>query len=175
MKKLLISAALLIAFSATKAQINKGQWLVGGDVSFSSDKQGEAKSTSFEFSPNAGYFFMNNFAGGLRLSFTSSKQKGADEGYSTFMAAPFLRYYFLPTGQKVNILLDGSYGFGSMGGDDKQSLSGFSFAAGPAVFLTPNTALEFTLGYNSMKLENVDDRANAFGVNVGFQIHLGGK
>lgn len=177
MKKVLFAALMTIAVQGVFAQVNKGQWLVGGNVSFSSDKWGDddaSKSTSFDFSPNAGYFFIDKLAGGLRLTFSSDKVKSADKANTTLLVAPFARYYFLPAAQKVNILADASYGFGSTGTSDKASLSGFTLAAGPAIFLSPNTALEFTVGYQSYKLEDVDDRRNSFGVNVGFQVHLGG-
>lgn len=176
MKKVLFAALMTIAVQGVFAQVNKGQWLVGGNVGFNSEKWGDAdenKVTTLTFSPNAGYFFIDKLAGGLRVSFTSEKAKSDDKAYSTLLIAPFARYYFLPAAQKVNIFADASYGFGSAGSEEKSSVSGFTIAAGPAVFLTPNTALEFTLGYQSLKIEDVDDRRNSFGVNVGFQIHLG--
>jgi hypothetical protein len=177
MKKVLFAALMTIAVQGVFAQVNKGQWLVGGNVGFTSEKQGDDddnKVSQFSFSPNAGYFFADKLAGGLRVNFSSRKVKSEEDAYSTLLIAPFVRYYFLPAAQKVNILADASYGFGSAGYDEKSSVSGFSISAGPAVFLSPNTALEFTLGYQSLKIEDVDDRKNSFGVNVGFQIHLGG-
>ena len=177
MKKVLFAALMTIAVQGVFAQVNKGQWLAGGNVGFSSEKWGDAdanKVTRFNFSPNAGYFFIDQLAGGLRVTFESEKAKSDDKAESTLIIAPFARYYFLPAVQKVNIFADASYGFGSTGTDDKSSLSGFSIAAGPAIFLTPNTALEFTVGYQSYKVEDIDDRKNSFGVNIGFQVHLGG-
>lgn len=178
MKKVLLVAFATILVQVGFSQINQGQWLVGGNVGFSSSKWGEEKTTTFEFAPNAGYFFINNFAGGLRLDINSTKVDdgfGDDDKVTATTIAPFVRYYFLPAAQKVNIFADASYGFGSykVNGGDGQSVSGFSFQAGPAIFLSPNTALEITLGYNSLKFEDIDDRNNTFLVNVGFQIHLG--
>ncbi|HEY0680084.1 MAG TPA: hypothetical protein VGD17_17490, partial [Chitinophagaceae bacterium] len=70
---------------------------------------------------------------------------------------------------------DASYGFGSVkyDGGDAIGVSQFAIAAGPAIFLTPNTALEITVGYNSSKIEDDDERTNSFQFGVGFQIHLG--
>jgi opacity protein-like surface antigen len=174
MKKVLFAALTMIAAQGVSAQINKGQWLVGGNASFQSQKWGEAKATSFTFSPNAGYFFIDKFAGGLRVDLTSTKPKGGD-AKSDFLIAPFVRYYFLPAAEKVNILADASYGFGSQKAEgESASQNGFAIAAGPAVFLSPNTALEFTLQYRSLGGDAYgDDRLNSFGVNIGFQIHLG--
>jgi hypothetical protein len=178
MKKVLFAAFLLVSSNAIFAQINKGQWLVGGQASFASSKYGDvddSKNTHFEISPNAGYFFIDKLAGGLRLSYISDKDKTDDDASTFFTAAPFVRYYFLDAAQKVNVFADASYGFGSGGAKDKESLNFWSIQAGPAVFLSPNTALELTLGYKSSGGDYYgDDRWKQFGVNVGFQIHLGG-
>lgn len=177
MKRIFMVAVATILIQAGFAQVNKGQWLVGGNAGFSSSKWGELKTTSVEFSPNAGYFFIDNFAGGLRFNVMSAKSEmgSLEEKASSTTIAPFVRYYFLPAAQKVNVFADASYGFGSMKGDEgpSTSVSGFSFMAGPAIFLSPNTALEITLGYNSTKIEDADDRENTFQFGVGFQIHLG--
>lgn len=177
MKKVLIAAGLLFATHVLVAQVNKGQWLVGGNVGFETQKFGDNdnyKSTSFNFNPNAGYFFIDNLAGGLRLTLATDKPKGQDAS-SRFLIAPFARYYFLPAAQKVNVFADASYGFGSMKDGNSESFNQFAFMAGPAVFLTPNTALEFALQYRSEGGDAYggDDRLNNFGVNIGFQIHLG--
>jgi hypothetical protein len=179
MKKVLIAACLLVSSNAIFAQVNKGQWLAGGNIGFESQKHGDGKATSFNFSPDAGYFFIDNFAGGLRVDFSSYKEKDADDATTSFSLAPFVRYYFLPAAQKVNVFADASFGFGSRGADEKESFNEFGIMAGPAVFLTPNTALEFALYYKSAggdayKIGTDDDRFNRFGVNIGFQIHLGG-
>lgn len=178
MKKVLFAALLTIASQTIFAQINKGQWLVGGNANFESASFGDNdqfKYTSFSFSPNVGHFFINNFAGGVRLSFDHTKYKQAEDASSSFLFAPFVRYYFLPTANKVNLFADGSYGFGSMKDGESESFNQFAISAGPAVFLSPNTALEFSLQYASAGGDAYggDDRMNRFGVNVGFQIHLG--
>lgn len=177
MKKIFMVAVATILIQAGFAQVNQGQWLAGGNASFSSAKYGEVKTTSFEFAPNAGYFFIDNFAGGIRFNIQSVKEKFGtmEEKASSTSIAPFVRYYFLPASQKVNVFADASYGFGSMKFDEGESvnINGYSIMAGPAIFLSPNTALEVTLGYGSTKMEEDDERTNTFKFGVGFQIHLG--
>lgn len=177
MKAIFVSIALLTVSVTSFSQINKGQWLVGGSAGLEFSKFGDdddSKVTSVSLSPNAGYFFINNFAGGARISFQSVKEENED-AFTSILFAPFVRYYFLPSAQKVNVFADASYGFGSMKAGDSESFNQFAVAAGPAVFLSPNTALEFTLQYRSQGGDAFggDDRLNNFGVNVGFQIHLG--
>ena len=178
MKKVIIAACFLILSHAGFSQIYKGQWLVGGNAGFETGKFGDldgTKYTSVSFSPNAGYFFINNFAGGLRLSLETTKFKDDDDATSTFLFAPFVRYYFLPAAEKVNIFADAGYGFGSIKDGESESFNQFSIMAGPAVFLSPNTALEFALQYRSTGGDSFggDERQSAFGLNIGFQVHLG--
>jgi hypothetical protein len=183
MKKILSLAILALTTTIASAQINQGQWMVGGDANLSSskteDSDDDSRVTDFSINPNVGYFFIDNLAGGLRLSFNSSKTKGADEAFTSFAGAPFLRYYFLPAAQKVNIFAEASYGFGStdvsLTTDDKESFNFWSLQAGPAIFLNEHAALEFGVFYNSTggDLYGGELRNNTFGINVGFQIHLG--
>jgi hypothetical protein len=174
MKKVLFCALLVISGQLGFSQVSKNQWLVGGMVGFESAKYGDSRYTAFNFSPNAGYFFANKFAGGLRLTFESKKVKDAGDASSDLLFAPFLRYYFLPVDKKVNIFGDVSYGFGSAGTEDKSSKNEFAIQAGPSVFVSPTVGLEFTLYYKSAGGDAYgDERLNRFGLNVGFQVHLG--
>jgi hypothetical protein len=184
MKKTLLMAMFAFTTAIASAQINQGQWMVGGDANFSTNKTEDAdddtRVTDFSINPNVGYFFIDNLAGGLRLSFSSSKTKADDEAFTTFAAAPFVRYYFLPAAQKVNIFAEASYGFGStdvsLTNDDKESFNFWSLRAGPAIFLNEHAALEFGVFYNSTggDLYGGELRDNTIGLNIGFQIHLGG-
>ena len=177
MKKVILAAFLLVSSNAIFAQLNQGQWLVGGNIGLTSSKYGDDdndKVTSFTISPNAGYFFIDKLAAGLRLGYTSVKVKSADDATTDWSLAPFVRYYFLDKGQKVNVFADGSYGFGKYGADEKESYNFFQIMAGPAIFLTPNTALEMCIFYKSEGGDLYpDDRVNHFGFNIGFQVHLG--
>jgi hypothetical protein len=179
MKKFIFCLFILFASLSSFSQINKAQWLVGGSASLDFSKFGDiddSKTTSVSIAPNAGYFFIDNLAGGARVTFQSVKEESEEDASTSFLFAPFVRYYFLPSVQKVNVFADASYGFGSMKfGGDSESFNQFSIAAGPAVFLSPNTALEFTLQYRSAGGDAYggDDRLNNIGFNVGFQVHLG--
>ncbi len=172
----LMSLTLICLSVAASAQTSRGNLMIGGTASFVSTKQGDAKSTDLDFSPNAGYFIKDALALGARVNIGSSTM---EEGIievesSSFALSPFARYYFLGAGQKINVFADASYSFGTSKVENgSSSFSGFTIAAGPAFFLTNNVAMEFTLGYNSMKMEDVDDRSNSIGFGAGFQIHLG--
>ena len=183
MKKVLFATLLAVSASAAFAQsnINKGDWMVGGNASFSYEKDGDYKTTTVGVAPNAGYFFMNQLAAGLRTGISSTTYKfgSAESSESSFHVGPFVRYYFLPSTQKVNIFADAGFNFGqfkeeSGGIESKAEFNQFAITAGPAIFLTPSTALEFGVGFNSFKFDGASERSNSFGLNIGFQIHLPG-
>jgi hypothetical protein len=165
------------------AELHKDQWLIGGNAFFSYSKSEELKFVSLQMSPAAGYFFIDKFAGGLRLGINSDTYKYTDEKFrnSTISVAPFLRYYFFPMTNKVNFLLDGSFGFSwskykhftppAMYAYNSHS---FSALAGPAIFLNEHTALEMTLGYAYLSRGPIDSTVtNKFQVGIGLQVHLG--
>jgi hypothetical protein len=176
MKKLIFAAILMTSAFVASAQTQKGQWLVGGNASFKSEKFGDGdanKAILFQFNPNAGYFFMNNLAGGVRFNYGSTKIKSESDATTNLLVGPFVRYYVIPHADKVNVFVDGSYGWGSTGGHDKANVNGYAFSAGPALFLSPTVALELALSYSSYNYKGTAPWDNTFGVNVGFQIHLG--
>lgn len=175
MKKVFLTLLVLTTALISSAQIYKGQFMVGGDANFNSAKfeDDDESTTQITFNPNFGYFFANNFAGGLRIGLSSVKEEN-EETFTTSVISPFLRYYFLPATNKTNIFADVSYGFGAIGAEDKESFNQFAIVAGPAIFLSPNTALEFGVGYTSQGGDYFgDERYNSIGLRVGFQIHLG--
>jgi hypothetical protein len=179
MKKVLFAAVLLVSSNAIFAQVSKGNILAGGSAGFNSSKTGDYKVTTIDVSPDLGYFFIDQFAGGLSFSYSHSKTKlnsNSSTTNSTWLA-PFVRYYFMPSGQKVNVFADGSYGFGSSKTKGSSSVSAnyYQIKAGPAIFLAPSAALEFALYYRSYGGDAFEeDRNNNFGLSIGFQVHLGG-
>ncbi|MBP6432957.1 MAG: porin family protein [Ferruginibacter sp.] len=175
MKKVILFAAFAVVAFATQAQTEKSTWLLGGSAGFSSSKTGDFKTTSFSFAPNAGYFVMDNLAVGAGIGFQSQKDEG-DDAVSLFSANPFVRYYFTKLGENAKLFGNANFGVGSAkSGGDSQSFTQWGIAAGPAIFLNKNTALEMTVGYSSVKVKDAVDATGTFGVNVGFQIHFGGK
>ena len=195
MKKLLVLVAITAVSTASFAQgnISRGDWMLGGDVGYESasvnsgSSSSTSKETRFNSSLNGGYFFIDKLAGGIRLHSASTKYKSQSTSkVSTTMVGPFLRYYFLPSSQKLNIFLDGAYTIGtikyvpSSGQTQKYKMNSYSFNGGAAYFINPAFAIEFTLGYQSRNdtdedINNYTDSEKRFGFMVGFQIHLPGN
>lgn len=175
-----------LSVAVTQAQnIRKGDFMLGGDISFSSTSlsgSGSGSQTDVKISPNFGYFFIDRFAGGLELSYQSQSVSGMGGSVNAFGLAPFLRYYFLPVDRKLNLFLQGNYGFGSASGNGTSiSFNAFGFSFGTAIFVTPSTALEFAVRYSSAGGELYEQqfgpgiRQNTVGLAIGFQIHLPGR
>lgn len=167
------------------AQINKGQFLIGGNVSFESNKNEATnvvnyKTTDIFISPNIGYFIINNLAGGLRFDFKSYRQKVPNDFTQTYTSiSPFLRYYFLHATKKLNVFIDVSYinrtskFKNSQGGSYNVKTNGYAISAGPSIFLTNQVALEFTVGYKRT-IENAPYPTTSTIINsgIGVQIHF---
>lgn len=174
MKNIFLALFLFCIYSVSNAQITQGNILAGGAVSFTSQKySGAGGSTNvLHIMPDAGYFFADKIAGGIRASFTDYSD--AVDSYRDLLIGPFARYYFLPVAQKTNIFLEGSFAAGiqKYDGFDAESKSQFGFSAGPAFFLNPHVAVEATLNWSSLKYKDDNGRFNTFGLAIGFQVHL---
>lgn len=172
MKKTIILLAALFIGGTSFAQINKGQYLVGGNAGFTSTSVsgGGGSVTDVSLSPNFGYFVMDKLAVGAKLDLSS--QSGGGATVSTFSFGPYARYYFLDAAAKTNIFGQAGINFGSTNaGGGSTSSTGFQLAAGPAFFLTPNVALE--IGAQFTSLSGGGATQSQFGVMAGFQIHMG--
>lgn len=184
---LAILAAIFITFTS-KAQLAKGNWLVGGTGKFynyqstysSTTYSNKANYTQIDLSPNIGYFIADKIAFGLRPTFSSIKGRvtttgGLSTDVQRYWIGPFGRYYFLKPDKQVNILTDISYQLGFLGGLSRGNLSTFSVLTGPVIYFNTVACIEFLFGYNRSK-EDVKDYQKeirqGFQIAVGFQIHL---
>jgi hypothetical protein len=183
--KLILSITLL-SFLTSNAQITKGNWMVGGDASYSKKESyannfnsSKRKTSELDIKANVGYFFIDNFQAGIRLSYLNYNLKNDDSGSSNkhwLKYGIYSRYYFLKTEKLVNIYLDGGYFFGNRiyyNGDFKDNLNGYSLSAGPTIFLNSSVAMEMGINYSSTKLKGVNDfTENDLQFTIGFQIFL---
>ncbi|GGB74518.1 flavo-specific protein antigen FspA [Flavobacterium suaedae] len=172
MKKILLSAAAVLAFGfanaqedTTKGGFSAGDAFISGTVSFGSEKTGEIKANEFNFSPRAAYFINDNIALGLELGYMSSKEDIADDGFGTyeekttgFEIGAFGRYYFTPA-NKFSLFTQLGAGYGTAKVEVESfenKANGFyvAFAPGLNYFVSEHFALEATFGvlsYSSVK------------------------
>ncbi|MDO4230329.1 MAG: OmpA family protein, partial [Capnocytophaga sp.] len=103
--------AAVFAFGAVAAQetssfgFGQGDVIVEGNLKFNSTSSdsGNSKTTTFNFSPGAGYFITDDLAVGLGLNISSAKTKSGSTittDTSGFGVGVFGRYYFLELGQR---------------------------------------------------------------------------
>jgi hypothetical protein len=162
------------------AQLSKGQFLIGGSGTYSSTTYSytDSKFRGVYIDGRGGIFLLNKLATGLRLGYTYRRDMGSDTDSSqyfkqkdrTISMGPFVRYYFFPSTQKVNFLVDASYfrnWISTM--NNKWNAYGYAVAAGPVLFVTPNIALETTLNY---EYNEQWFKTSTVSVKFGFQIHL---
>jgi len=184
--KLLTLLFLFVSIATSGiAQINKGQFLIGGSVSFESIKNEGSnvvnyKTTDVFISPNIGYFIINNLAAGLRFDFRSYKEKVPNDFTQTYTSiSPFLRYYFLQPTKKLNVFIDVSYinytskFKSSSGASYTEKTNGYIISAGPSIFLTPQVAIEFTIGYKRTTEKDHPINSTIINSGIGLQIHFG--
>ena len=189
MKKFTFLFLFFCTASAAMAQITRGHFLVGGNISFESIENRSTdinyinyKTTNLFISPNAGYFFINKLAGGIRVDLKIFKQKAPYYGLSqtNFSFSPFLRYYFLSAKNKLNVFADASYihsssRYKSPGGPSStEKTNGYYVSAGPSVFLTSHVSLDFFIGYrHTITKDFYHTQSNIFNSGLGLQVHLG--
>jgi hypothetical protein len=121
----------LFAFLVVSAQLQKGQWMLGGNASFSNTTSNastpvfnqHSKQTSYTIFPSAGYFFIDRLAAGLRVNATNVKSKteansfgnpffsssSAELKASGLGVGAFVRYYLLTPKNKFNIFAEAAF------------------------------------------------------------------
>ena len=130
-----ITALILILLFNTlllTAQLNKGQWMVGGTADFShgitdysvSNFSNRTKETVYNFFPRVGYFFADRFVVGPRIQISNSTTNAKAVNYATVGTeyfrdtkesgiglGAFARYYFLKPTNKFNAFAEAAYSY----------------------------------------------------------------
>ncbi|MBV8254436.1 MAG: outer membrane beta-barrel protein [Chitinophaga sp.] len=162
MKKLIVMAAVaLFGTQVAKAQISKGDILLGGNVNVTahSDKAKDADkkntTTSFGISPKVGYALNNNWVVGVFAGTNFGFAKDINDNKAkTFSINPgiFVRNYQMLGQSKFAFFAEGnaSYGFGSTKLNDVKQGSFNSFNVnvqpGIAYFVTKRFMIEGMFG-----------------------------
>ncbi|MCZ2299419.1 MAG: porin family protein [Chitinophagales bacterium] len=181
MKKQLICIILCIYSLTASGQITKGNWMVGGNINFASTTYkstnfSENTAYDFQINPNIGYFFTNKFAMGLKVGIRLLGAKGTGTTYSTynnFNFGPFLRYYFLPTDNIINVLMEGAYQYGMEGNKNQNTAKNtLAFNTGVVVFFNSVVGVEFLVGYSTYKFSDISGNNVTIQLGLGLQVHL---
>ena len=184
-RKLFFIITIICTVSAN-SQITKGNWMVGGDGSFSNKefynnslKNEGAKTSELSINANVGYFIIDKLQAGVRFGYDDYKFKNGisnDSDRYWVKYGVYTRYYFLKPEKLVNIYLDGEYFFGNnafSGGQFKERQDGYSVSVGPTIFFNSSVAMELGINYSSAKFRVLNDATeNNLQFRVGFQIFL---
>lgn len=187
MKKLLFTAAI-VAFGFTNINAQEegsfgfaeGDLFVEGTLGLSStnDKNADAKTSQFNFSPKGGYFLSDDLAIGAQFNFGSGKETVSNlitNEYSNTGVAVFGRYYFLDLGKRFKTFTELGMGFNTQNNksaDYKVNTFGIGLDLGLNYFVKENIALTFSLdnllGYATSKTDIDGDKgANEFNLGLG--------
>lgn len=182
MKKILLSGLLLLAFSTVaNAQIQKGNWMVGGNLFGANFGLNEGAGYDFSISPKGAYFVEDNVAVGGYVDLGFRGAKGASTTF-VYNVGALGRYYLNPGEKGVDNLLkhgrfflEANLGIGgtsiSKGGSSSNGLN-FGFGPGYAYFITPNIGLEALLKYDANAGFGNGGYTHKLNVGLGFQIYL---
>ena len=181
MKNLFLGAAIIATglFSVSKAQLQKGNWMVGGNIITSDFGLKTGGGYNFNLEPKAAYFINDNFALGGQVAFGFGGTKDGPTTY-TYSVGPMARYYFNDN-QVDSLLKHGRFfveGNAGIGGESTtkggNSTTGLNLGVGPgyAYFISSNVAVEALVKYNGVVGFGNTAGSSRIGFNVGFQIYL---
>ncbi len=177
-KLYLISTALCLffAFSAS-AQLQKGNVLVGGDISNADLNLNTGNHFTFNIDPKAAWFIRDNIALGGYVNFGINTQKteGTDVNYGIGALA---RYYI--NDKSINVLkhtrffLEANAGVEGVNYAHSTSTNGLGLGFGPGIayFITPNVGLEGLVKYQGIVGFGSNTTSSDLTFNLGFQIYL---
>jgi opacity protein-like surface antigen len=163
----LIAIYLLLCLHSN-AQTSKGDWLIGGLMQLNTAKN----NTTIEFSPNAGFFLLDNFALGAKL--VISYDELGDLKVTSFGVGPFARYYFGKKNIKPFVAADFDYQnqkIKTSVGSSTENAFNFFLGGGVAFFINENVAVETLLGYRHTKVKE-EEGNGGLNMKVGFQVYI---
>ncbi len=182
MKKIIGLFIIFVALFSAKAnaQLQKGNFLVGGDIANFNFTLGGGGAFQATLDPKVAFFIQNNVALGVYIDFGLATAKGA--GTTTNYGAGALGRYYV-NDPKLEVLKHGRLFFEGNAGIQGVSLSGGSnttglglgIGPGYAYFITNNIGLETLLKYNGIVGFGSQPYNSNLNLGIGFQIYLSNR
>lgn len=172
-----ILLALCMIAATSNAQIQKGNVMVGGDISKLDLSLNTGNNFSFTIDPKAAWFIKDNIAIGAYLNFDLTTAKGAGSNIS-YGVGPLARYYI--SDPKIEVLrharffLEGNVGIQGTNPHVGESTNGLGLGFGPglAYFVTENIGLEALVKYQGIVGFGSSATSSDILLGLGFQIYL---
>jgi hypothetical protein len=181
MKKITLATLALIGLVFTaKAQIQKGNVLIGGDLANLDLSLEKGGNFSGNISPKAAWFIQDNIAVGGYANFGISTFTGGGSTVS-YGVGPLGRYYagggneVIKHGRFFGEANVGFQGVNYSGNGGNTNGLGFGVGPGFAYFITPSIGLETLLKYNAVTGFGNNGYSSALNLNFGFQVYLPGR
>lgn len=183
MKKIipLVTVAFIFFGSPVKAQIQRGNLLVGADIANFNLSLNKGGHFEMLINPKLAFFIKNNLAIGpyINVHLETTKGAGTDIDYGVGLLG---RYYI--NDSSINLLKHGRFfleanagieGSNPSNARDLDNTNGLGLGAGPgfAYFITENIGLETLLKYNGIIGFGSDPTSSSLNLSFGFQIYLG--
>lgn len=183
MKKITVLLAVIMIASAYvgKAQIQKGNVLVGGDIANFSLGLNKGSRFSMDINPKAAWFIRDNTAVGAyaELALETGGGSGTDVGYGFgALARRYLSGNAIDALRHTRFFVEANIGIeGTNASLSGLSTNGLGIGIGPGIayFVTPNIGLEGLLKYRGRLGFGSDATTSDLNLNVGFQIYLPGR
>jgi outer membrane protein assembly factor BamA len=150
MKKLLLCIALVVS---TMATAQKGSILVGGNVEYSSDKIGDIKNESFDFSPTFGYQFSENWTAGVNATVGNIKKDNAQNSNNQKIGG-FVRYS-RPLNETFAVFADIGSGYQQNSINDAKGMYAYIT---PALFINMNKGFGLNFSIGGLNYDNIDGK-----------------
>ena len=158
---------LTTTFAAINAQTQRGDWMVGGNFRLNT-----SGNTEISLTPNAGLFFIRNFAVGGNVNLNYSKD-GLTKT-TAFGIGPYVRYYF--GSAEVRPIIHGNFNFLSSkikinNTSSTNNGTNYFLGGGAAIFISQHVSLDVLVGYDHTDYNSLEG-TGGFAMNIGFQIYL---
>jgi hypothetical protein len=161
----------------TRAQIQKGNVMVGGDISRLDLSLNEGNNFTFVIDPKAAWFIKDNIAIGGYINFNLVTAKGAGSSVS-YGIGPLARYYI--NDRNVNVLrhtrffVEANAGIEGTNPHVGSSTNGLGLGFGPGIayFITPNIGLEGLLKYQGIVGFGSSVASSDLVFGLGFQVYF---
>jgi hypothetical protein len=178
MKRILLPSVLLLLFySQSNAQIQKGNIMVGADVADILIGLSKGSNFSFTVDPKAAWFIQDNVALGVYVvaGLSTAKDAGTSVNYGI---GPLARYYINDKSIEVlkhsRFFVEGNVGIEGNNPATGDNTNGLGIGVGPGIayFITPNIGLEALVKYNGIIGFGSAVTNHNINIGFGFQIYL---
>lgn len=185
MKKITVLLAVIMTAGsfAGKAQIERGNVLVGADLADFNFGLSEGSLTTIDINPKAAWFIKDNTAIGayVNLYLLTAKGQGTTFNYGVgALARQYMSSNAVDILRHTRFFVEGNVGIqgiNSSASGSNTTTNGFGIGVGPGIayFITPNIGLEGLLKYNGTLGFGTSPTSSNLNFGVGFQIYLPGR